>query len=78
MKRKAYEEAGLPMKKQPTVALKTSQEPAAQALSGSLMAQAAGATKTAEMTLNMLNATETEVDVEGLGGPGKLDYDSSS
>uniref|UniRef100_A0A6B0UQH0 Putative chromatin complex subunit bap18-like protein n=1 Tax=Ixodes ricinus TaxID=34613 RepID=A0A6B0UQH0_IXORI len=81
MKRKAYEEAGLPIKKQQqqvSVALKAAQEGAQTTLAGGLLAQAAGATKSADMTLNMLNATETEVDVEGLGGTGKLDYDSSS
>ncbi|CAN7996724.1 unnamed protein product [Ixodes hexagonus] len=82
MKRKAYEEAGLPIKKQQqqqvSVALKAAQEGAQTALAGGLLAQATGTTKSADMTLNMLNATETEVDVEGLGGTGKLDYDSSS
>ncbi|XP_064454611.1 chromatin complexes subunit BAP18-like isoform X1 [Ornithodoros turicata] len=88
MKRKAYEEAGIPVKKQQqqAVTLKASgasaaavasqQDPTA-ALGASLMAQAP-TTKSADITLNMLNATETEVDVEGLSGTGKLDYDSSS
>lgn len=33
---------------------------------------------TSQVTLNMLNATENEVDVEGLGGDVKLEFDGSS
>lgn len=50
MKRKAYEEAGLPIKKQQqqvSVALKAAQEGAQTTLAGGLLAQAAGATKSA-------------------------------
>ncbi|XP_077556560.1 BPTF-associated chromatin complex component 1 isoform X4 [Haemaphysalis longicornis] len=74
MKRKAYEEAGLPLKKAPPKA-EAAPPPAPQP---SLAAGLQAPTKSADITLNMLNATETEVDVEGLGGTGKLDYDSSS
>ncbi|KAH6940116.1 hypothetical protein HPB50_024996 [Hyalomma asiaticum] len=71
MKRKAYEEAGIPIKKAPPKAETAPPQP-------TLAAGLQAATKSADITLNMLNATETEVDVEGLGGTGKLDYDSSS
>ncbi|XP_037564186.1 BPTF-associated chromatin complex component 1 isoform X3 [Dermacentor andersoni] len=73
MKRKAYEEAGIPIKKAPPKA-EAAPPPPQPTLAAGLQA----ATKSADITLNMLNATETEVDVEGLGGTGKLDYDSSS
>ncbi|KAL1437866.1 hypothetical protein MTO96_048559 [Rhipicephalus appendiculatus] len=73
MKRKAYEEAGIPIKKAPPKA-----EAAPPPPQPTLAAGLQSAPKSADITLNMLNATETEVDVEGLGGTGKLDYDSSS
>nr|XP_037290218.1 LOW QUALITY PROTEIN: chromatin complexes subunit BAP18-like [Rhipicephalus microplus] len=73
MKRKAYEEAGVPIKKAPPKA-EAAPPPPQPTLAAGLQA----ATKSADITLNMLNAPETEVDVEGLGGTGKLDYDSSS
>ncbi|XP_023230630.1 chromatin complexes subunit BAP18-like [Centruroides vittatus] len=68
MKRKTFEEAGVPVRKS-VATIKTSQEQSRTLTSS---------TKSVEMTLNMLNATEPEVDVESLGASSKLDYDSSS
>ncbi|GBN48405.1 Chromatin complexes subunit BAP18 [Araneus ventricosus] len=73
MKRHAYEEAGLPLRKQqiitaPKAAI--SQEKVRN--TSSVLSQSSA--KSADITLNMLNATEQEVDVEGLATADKLDY----
>ncbi|GFR02740.1 chromatin complexes subunit BAP18 [Trichonephila clavata] len=76
MKRHAYEEAGLPLRKQQIIAAPKptiSQEKVRSASSVSVLSQPT-ATKSADITLNMLNATEQEVDVEGLATSDKLDY----
>ncbi|KAG8197304.1 hypothetical protein JTE90_007550 [Oedothorax gibbosus] len=74
MKRHAYEEAGLPLRKQQVISTPkpaVAQEKVRTPSSG--MSQPTA--KSADITLNMLNATEPEVDVEGLATPDKLDYD---
>ncbi|KAF8783156.1 chromatin complexes subunit BAP18-like [Argiope bruennichi] len=73
MKRHAYEEAGLPLRKQQILA--TSKTPISQEKArnaSSVLSQSSA--KSADITLNMLNATEQEVDVEGLATADKLDY----
>ncbi|XP_035726716.1 chromatin complexes subunit BAP18-like isoform X1 [Vespa mandarinia] len=63
LKKKAFEEAGVPIRQQ-------SQQSTVVQQQGSKQQQSAGNQgligKSAEVTLNMLNAPESEVDVEGL------------
>lgn len=83
MKRKAVESAGLPAKKSipsnngtkqgPSITIKKESSQQA-ALAATILAQQKQAS--ADITLNMLNATESEVDVVGLTEPHKLEYDS--
>lgn len=62
LKRKAFEEAGVPVKKQPvtTTPSATVKKTPGQTPNSSIIG------KSADVTLNMLNASESEVDVEGL------------
>lgn len=66
MKKKAFEEAGVPIRQQiipPTgqqTLVQQQQLSKPQSVNQTLMG------KSADVTLNMLNASETEVDVEGL------------
>lgn len=78
LKRKAYEDAGVPttIKKQATSSHLVKVEPGLALNPASAMTQ--GGKKSADVTLNMLNATETEVDVETLGDSKLEDFDSSS
>ncbi|XP_035228242.1 chromatin complexes subunit BAP18-like [Stegodyphus dumicola] len=76
MKRHAYEEAGLPLRKQQIISTpKTSISQDKTRNANAVLSQASA--KSADITLNMLNATEQEVDVEGLSAVDKLDYDSA-
>lgn len=76
MKRHAYEEAGLPLRKQQIIATpKTAVAQERVRNTTAVMPQSSA--KSADITLNMLNATEQEVDVEGLSAADKLDYDSA-
>lgn len=64
MKKKAFEDAGIPVRQMSTVQTTQPQQ-------GML-------TKTAqEVTLNMLNAPESEVDVEGLHEDVKVEFDGA-
>lgn len=72
LRKKPGYETTLGNKKLSIETVKSSQE------SRSLTSTSLSTNKSVEMTLNMLNATEQEVDVESLGGTSKLDYDSSS
>ncbi|XP_067126079.1 uncharacterized protein [Centruroides vittatus] len=72
IRKKSSYETVLTNKKLSIESVKTSQD------SRSLTSPSLSSNKSVEMTLNMLNATEPEVDVESLGGTSKLDYDSSS
>lgn len=75
MKRHAYEEAGLPLRKQQIIGTTKTAVSQERVRNSSVMPQSSA--KSADITLNMLNATEQEVDVEGLSAADKLDYDSA-
>lgn len=75
MKRHAYEEAGLPLRKQQILTTPKAAVTQERARNTTVMPQSSA--KSADITLNMLNATEQEVDVEGLSAAVKLDYDSA-
>lgn len=68
LKKKAFEDAGLPVRSLTSV--QTTQTVAAQ--------QQAMLNKSADVTLNMLNAPESEVDVEGLHEDVKLEFDGAT
>ncbi|CAL1271239.1 unnamed protein product [Larinioides sclopetarius] len=74
VKRKSTDEPAIQVKKQviATATIKNVSQDKIRALNG-VISQPTN--KSADMTLNMLNAMEPEVDVEGLSN--KLDYDSS-
>ncbi|KAJ4441893.1 hypothetical protein ANN_11753 [Periplaneta americana] len=65
LKKKAFEDAGLPVRQIQTVQ-------ATQAPQQSMMS------KSSEVTLNMLNAPESEVDVEGLPEDVKLEFEGAT
>ncbi|KAK0158717.1 hypothetical protein PV328_009691 [Microctonus aethiopoides] len=67
LKKKAFEEAGVPIKpQQPAVSQSTVQQPQTPKQQPSIATNQGLMNKSAEVTLNMLNAPESEVDVEGL------------
>ncbi|KAL0852389.1 hypothetical protein ABMA28_000585 [Loxostege sticticalis] len=61
LKKKAFEDAGIPVRQVSSTASALPPAPA-----------------TPQVTLNMLNATENEVDVEGLGGDVKLEFETGA
>jgi hypothetical protein len=65
LKKKAFEDAGLPVRTIQTVQT-------TQASQQSMMS------KSSEVTLNMLNAPESEVDVEGLPEDVKLEFEGAT
>lgn len=67
MKKKAFEDAGLPVRQANTVQTQPTQQIQQQIIK-----------QPSEVTLNMLNAAESEVDVEGLHEEVKLEFDSAS
>lgn len=68
LKKKAFEDAGLPVRQINTVASTTQQQ--ANMQQQPMMKS--------EVTLNMLNAAESEVDVEGLHEEVKLEFDGGN
>lgn len=70
LKKKAFEEAGMTVRQQPILPQQTQQSTLAQQQQVAKQQSTSGNQslmgKSAEVTLNMLNAPETEVDVEGL------------
>lgn len=64
LKKKAFEDAGLPVRQMSTV----QPQPAQQSI----------IKQPSEVTLNMLNAAESEVDVEGLHEEVKLEFDPAN
>lgn len=78
MKRHAYEEAGLPLRKQQIISTpKTAAAVTQERVRNATPVMPQSSAKSADITLNMLNATEQEVDVEGLSAADKLDYEST-
>lgn len=75
LKRKAYEDAGLPMKK-PLMKPPPPKRVMSAAEARHVTAKKSSASS--DVTLNMLNTTETEVDVETLGEVKLEDFDTSS
>lgn len=69
LKKKAFEDAGLPVRPANTVSQVAQQQPS--------LAQQQSMIKS-EVTLNMLNAPESEVDVEGLHEDVKLEFDGGN
>ncbi|KAF2894403.1 hypothetical protein ILUMI_11769 [Ignelater luminosus] len=69
LKKKAFEDAGLPVRQITTVQTQPSQ-PSTSLQQQNLVKQ--------EVTLNMLNASESEVDVEGLHEEVKLEFDPAN
>lgn len=68
LKKKAFEDAGLPVRQISSVNQSAQQQPNIQQQS---MIKS-------EVTLNMLNAAESEVDVEGLHEEVKLEFDGGN
>lgn len=64
LKKKAFEDAGLPVRQMSTVQTQPTQQPIIK--------------QPSEVTLNMLNAAESEVDVEGLHEEVKLEFDPAN
>ncbi|XP_059059936.1 chromatin complexes subunit BAP18-like isoform X2 [Achroia grisella] len=60
LKKKAFEDAGIPVRQVSSTVTSHSQP------------------QTPQVTLNMLNASENEVDVEGLSGDVKLEFDATN
>ncbi|XP_031786842.1 chromatin complexes subunit BAP18 isoform X1 [Nasonia vitripennis] len=79
LKKKAFEEAGVPMRQQQII---TQQQATPQTNVQQVQKQPASNPglmgKSAEVTLNMLNAPESEVDVEGLPEEVKLEFDGAT
>ncbi|XP_023935160.1 chromatin complexes subunit BAP18 isoform X2 [Bicyclus anynana] len=76
LKKKAFEDAGIPVRQVSSIAPRVG-KPATQVVAPLNIIQGVIRTN-AEVTLNMLNATENEVDVEGLTGEVKLEFDGST
>ncbi|XP_053404277.1 chromatin complexes subunit BAP18-like isoform X2 [Mercenaria mercenaria] len=77
LKRKAYEDAGLPPPSEPSPKKQSSQKQQQQ--QQAVEQQSAKKQERREVTLSALNAPESDVDIEGLGEAGgskKLDFDS--
>ncbi|KAF5300303.1 hypothetical protein FQA39_LY11160 [Lamprigera yunnana] len=70
LKKKAFEDAGLPVRQTSAVQSQTPPPSTSMETPTSLIKQ--------EVTLNMLNASESEVDVEGLHEEVKLEFDSAN
>lgn len=89
LKKKAFEDAGMPLSAESLLQRNSNNSassasgtsaPGSSAVgeTGDGPSQMLGSSKSsADVTLNMLNASENEVDVEGLGD-GRLDFDSTS
>ncbi|XP_077303039.1 BPTF-associated chromatin complex component 1 isoform X2 [Arctopsyche grandis] len=73
LKKKAFEDAGIPVRQISS----SGQSQGAQQQSVSQNQQQSLMGKSAEVTLNMLNAHDPEVDVEGLSGDVKLEFETS-
>ncbi|XP_039763960.1 chromatin complexes subunit BAP18-like isoform X1 [Pararge aegeria] len=76
LRKKAFEDAGIQVRQVSRIAPKAVQ-PATKVVPPLNITQGV-LRHNAEVTLNMLNATENEVDVEGLTGEVKLEFDGST
>ncbi|XP_038216113.1 chromatin complexes subunit BAP18-like isoform X3 [Zerene cesonia] len=77
LKKKAFEDAGIPVRPVNN-SLNNAHPPTQQVVSPLSLLQPNVLGKNAEVTLNMLNASETEVDVEGLSNDVKLEFEAGS
>lgn len=77
LKKKAFEDAGIPIRQIPsTVTSQQAVTPTTEQVSTPQQSSLIG--KNPEVTLNMLNASENEIDVEGgLGSDVKLEFESN-
>ncbi|KAI8430564.1 hypothetical protein MSG28_000788 [Choristoneura fumiferana] len=79
LKKKAFEDAGIPVRQvSSTVTSHSQPQPPQVASPLRALSQQTVLGKNAEVTLNMLNASENEVDVEELGGDVKLEFEASN
>ncbi|XP_026498441.1 chromatin complexes subunit BAP18-like isoform X2 [Vanessa tameamea] len=78
LKKKAFEDAGIPVRQVSSTVTSTTQQTPQVVPPLSIISQPSVLGKNAEVTLNMLNASENEVDVEGLTGDVKLEFEASN
>ncbi|XP_059059937.1 chromatin complexes subunit BAP18-like isoform X3 [Achroia grisella] len=79
LKKKAFEDAGIPVRQVSSTVTSHSQPQTPQVASTLSVINTQNVIgKNAEVTLNMLNASENEVDVEGLSGDVKLEFDATN
>uniref|UniRef100_T1J454 SANT domain-containing protein n=1 Tax=Strigamia maritima TaxID=126957 RepID=T1J454_STRMM len=78
LKRKAYEDAGATTKKQNAMQSSSYMQSGVESTQSTSLISQAGFKKSGDVTLNMLNAPDPEVDVETLGETKLEDFDSSS
>ncbi|XP_053624910.1 chromatin complexes subunit BAP18-like isoform X1 [Plodia interpunctella] len=77
LKKKAFEDAGIPVRQVSSTLMTHPPAPPQVAPTLGILPQT-GLGKNAEVTLNMLNASENEVDVEGLSGDVKLEFEGGN
>ncbi|XP_050360699.1 chromatin complexes subunit BAP18-like isoform X1 [Nymphalis io] len=78
LKKKAFEDAGIPVRQVSSTVTSTTQQTPQVVPPLSIISQPSVLGNNAEVTLNMLNASENEVDVEGLTGDVKLEFEASN
>ncbi|XP_041986946.1 chromatin complexes subunit BAP18-like isoform X2 [Aricia agestis] len=78
LKKKAFEDAGIPVRQQVSSTLATQVQLPKVVSPPCVVNQQSVIGKNAEVTLNMLNASENEVDVEGLTNDVKLEFETSN
>ncbi|XP_026316702.1 chromatin complexes subunit BAP18-like isoform X1 [Hyposmocoma kahamanoa] len=79
LKKKAFEDAGIPVRQVSSAVTSLSQPQTPQVASPrSVISHQSVLGKNAEVTLNMLNASENEVDVEGLSNDVKLEFEANT
>ncbi|XP_049885385.1 chromatin complexes subunit BAP18-like isoform X2 [Pectinophora gossypiella] len=79
LKKKAFEDAGIPVRQVSSTVTSIPQPQTPQvACPLSVINHQSVLGKNAEVTLNMLNASENEVDVEGLTGDVKLEFEAGT
>ncbi|XP_069365047.1 chromatin complexes subunit BAP18 isoform X2 [Maniola hyperantus] len=78
LKKKAFEDAGIPVRQVSSTVTSAAQPATLHQVVSPLSIIQGVLGNNAEVTLNMLNASENEVDVEGLTGDVKLEFDGST